>query len=113
MFFEPELVRMYKADPDALSTALRDWAAYYCGRPSSFYELLCVLFCKADPGNRAKLASVFPAHALLHKVTDCSYGMWDSLGMNPMDGWRAVYDGKLTLEQILVTLELTNPMPRT
>lgn len=54
--------------PDQLVSSTDDLALVLGGAPSSFTGHLLRLYAKADPGNRARLAAVFPYEAIAYET---------------------------------------------
>lgn len=92
----------------SLTQAFEDWAEYYCGHPSGFYGGLCALFQKADPENKRRLEHAYPMHALVRTVVDqfVPGSLWAVLGVEPMKGLQSIHDRELTLDQIMVSVEM-------
>jgi hypothetical protein len=92
----------------SLTQAFQDWAEYYCGHPSGFYGGLCALFHKADPENKRRLTHAYPAHALVRTVVDQTDpgSLWAVLGVEPMKGLQSIHDRELTVDQIMVSVEM-------
>jgi hypothetical protein len=92
----------------SLDWAFHDWAEYYCGHPSGFYGGLCALFQKADPENKRRLTHAYPMHALVRRLVDRvgDGGFWSVLGVEPMRGLQSIRDRELTVDQIMVSIEM-------
>ena len=107
LIFELRAAMKSGLDP-TLAQAFEDWAAYYCGNSSGFFDGLCTMFKKADPKNKFTLTHAYPMHSLVHRVVDrtgCG-SLWAMLGVAPMQGLQDIFDRKLTLDQIMVSVEM-------
>lgn len=110
---DPDLIYELRAalksglDP-SLAQAFEDWAEYYCGSPTGFFGGLCALLKKADPANKYKLSHAYPMHALVRRVVDQSGcgSLWAMLGVEPTRGLQDIFERKLTLDQIMVSIEM-------
>lgn len=93
----------------SLTQAFHDWAEYYCGHPSGFYGGLCALFHKADPENKRRLTHAYPMHAFVRRLVDQTGdgSLWSVLGVEPMKGLQSIRDSELTLDQIMVSIEMS------
>lgn len=108
MVFELRTAMRAKLEP-SLDHALADWAEYYCGNPSGFYGMLCALFKKADPANKQTLGCAYPMHALARQLVDQTGpgSLWEMLGVTPTEGLQKIYKRELTVDQIMVSVEMS------